>query len=78
MQSIRQKKWSFNGAPLDVNVSVGVANFAEGNSTSDLVRLADQALLEAKRMGKNRIILHESGGKEQFTAIETDDFQAPP
>jgi diguanylate cyclase (GGDEF)-like protein len=47
-----------------VTVSIGVARYPEhGQTVADLWRAANQALLEAKRSGKNRIVsFHSRGG----------------
>ncbi len=43
--------------PLHITISGGVATFPEdGDSTTDLIRVADQALYEAKQTGRNRIV----------------------
>lgn len=44
------------GATLSVTVSIGVAVFWPDMSETDLVARADEALLRAKREGKNRVI----------------------
>ncbi len=43
-----------------VTVSVGVAEYQEGESGDDLLRHADKALYGAKRNGRNRVIATES------------------
>ncbi|HMM36786.1 MAG TPA: diguanylate cyclase, partial [Thermoanaerobaculia bacterium] len=45
------------GAPLRVTVSIGVAAFVRGERLEDLVARADAALYEAKRSGKNRVVV---------------------
>ena len=43
--------------PLRVTISGGVANFPQdGGSTTDLIRVADEALYQAKQSGRNRIV----------------------
>lgn len=45
------------GAPLRVTASIGVAAFVRGERLEDLVARADAALYEAKRAGKNRVVV---------------------
>jgi diguanylate cyclase (GGDEF)-like protein len=47
-----------DGQPLTVTASIGVSNYPAPDitSTDDLVRVADGALYQAKRTGKNRVI----------------------
>lgn len=47
----------YAGAPLRVTVSIGVAAFVRGERLEDLVARADAALYEAKRSGKNRVVV---------------------
>jgi diguanylate cyclase (GGDEF)-like protein/PAS domain S-box-containing protein len=53
---------SFRGAPLGaVTISIGVAMFpAQGENPEALLRRADEALYEAKRGGRNRVVLASS------------------
>jgi diguanylate cyclase (GGDEF)-like protein len=47
---------AFNGAP-PVTASVGVVSFTETSaSAEELLRKADQAMYEAKRMGKDQVV----------------------
>lgn len=44
--------------PLKVTISGGLASYpADGDSTTDLLRKADEALYKAKQTGRNRIVL---------------------
>lgn len=50
-----------HAAPIHLTTSCGVATYpADGRSTTELLHAADDALYEAKRQGRNRIILAES------------------
>jgi len=45
-------------SPLKVTISGGVATYpADGDSTTDLLRKADEALYKAKQTGRNRIVV---------------------
>jgi diguanylate cyclase (GGDEF)-like protein len=44
-----------------VTISIGVAEYQEGESGDDLLKRADKALYSAKRNGRNRVIAAESG-----------------
>lgn len=48
-----------NGEPLKVTISLGVASFPNPHvkKLDDLIRLADDALLDSKRQGRNRIAI---------------------
>lgn len=47
---------SSNVPPLNVTVSIGVAQLAPGQNESDLVLAADQAMYAAKTLGRNRVV----------------------
>ena len=55
--------YRFDGVDRPVTVSIGVSCYpSEGiEGLEDLVRRADEALYEAKRAGKNRVILWRMG-----------------
>jgi diguanylate cyclase (GGDEF)-like protein len=42
---------------VSLTASCGVAEYALGESTRDLINRADEALYEAKRLGKNRVVI---------------------
>jgi diguanylate cyclase (GGDEF)-like protein len=50
-------------SPLTVTVSGGVSTYpADGDTTTDLLRMADESLYEAKQTGRNRIALRKEFG----------------
>ena len=44
------------GVPLDMTVSIGVADSRDGDAVSDVVERADAAMYAAKRAGRNRTV----------------------
>ena len=55
-----------DGEPLKVTVSVGVASFPkDGDDPHSLMKKADAALYEAKRRGRNRVVLSGEGRKKK-------------
>ncbi len=53
---VDETRFVFEGAQIDVTVSLGVAEWTEGlESAEEIVRLADAKLYEAKRLGRNRV-----------------------
>lgn len=56
--------------PVNITISVGISMFpADGRSTSDLVRAADEALYEAKNSGRNRITVYRRV-KSNFDSVD--------
>ena len=50
-------------SPLPMTISGGVATYPrDGDTTADLLRVADKALYKAKQTGRNRIVLTEEFG----------------
>ena len=57
--------------PLKVTISGGVANFPQdGGSTTDLIRVADEALYQAKQSGRNRIVKAQQLGLDGKPLLE--------
>jgi diguanylate cyclase (GGDEF)-like protein len=51
---------------LKITLSIGVSSFPEHTGTmQDLVQLADNALYQAKRSGRNRVCLHKDRGQAE-------------
>lgn len=71
---IAEKEMGSDGSPLKVTVSVGVASFpTDGDDPHSLMKRADAALYEAKRRGRNRVVMSGEGRKKkrQETPQET-------
>ena len=61
-EQIRESVASTPFSPVPrVTVSIGIADYMQGESGDDLLRRADKALYGAKRNGRNRVIAAESG-----------------
>jgi diguanylate cyclase len=56
-QAVELRDWESIQQGLAVTVSGGIAAVRTGESVTDLVRRADAALYEAKRRGRNRVVL---------------------
>jgi len=54
-ETIRQKVQRFDfGIPQEITVSLGVAEYRDGQSVDELIEIVDAALYEAKHAGRNR------------------------
>jgi len=64
------------GDTMQVTVSVGVGSAAPtiGRTPQGVVQLADEALYEAKRTGRNRVVVK---GAEAYRLLETGAFKGP-
>ena len=61
--------------PLKVTISGGVANFPQdGGSTTDLIRVADEALYQAKQSGRNRIVKAQQLGLDGKPLLEVEEI----
>jgi diguanylate cyclase (GGDEF)-like protein len=55
-----------DGTRIDVTVSAGVASYPGGaHDEQELVELADRALYESKRRGRNRVTVHTGVAQER-------------
>ncbi len=56
VKAIAAYRFRFEGGSLQFTLSCGVAEFTAGDTVESVVQRADEALYEAKRKGKNRVI----------------------
>jgi diguanylate cyclase (GGDEF)-like protein len=56
IDTVRNHTFRFEKFAYSVRISVGVAGLLDKDAAKDLVRRADEALLEAKRQGRDRIV----------------------
>jgi diguanylate cyclase (GGDEF)-like protein len=65
-KQIADKEMGDDGNSLKVTVSVGVASFPrDGEDSHSLMKRADAALYEAKRRGRNRVVLSGESRKKK-------------
>jgi diguanylate cyclase (GGDEF)-like protein len=63
---IAEKEMGSDGNPLKVTISIGVASFPkDGDDPHSLMKRADAALYEAKRRGRNRVVLSGESRKKR-------------
>ncbi len=69
-----------DGTPVPLRISCGVAAFPELHvkTATELILLADGALYEAKRQGRNRCLLDEGGGTYRTPDGEVVESEDPP
>ncbi|BBD07340.1 sensor domain-containing diguanylate cyclase [Desulfovibrio ferrophilus] len=53
--------YDFPGVPQVISASFGVAQATAGESTSSLLKRVDEALYQAKHLGRNRVVLSSPG-----------------
>jgi diguanylate cyclase (GGDEF)-like protein len=55
-RGIESLPFAFDGRPVPLTVSIGCADLLAGEDPAGAIRRADEALYEAKRAGRNRIV----------------------
>ncbi|MDH5790243.1 MAG: GGDEF domain-containing protein, partial [Nitrospinota bacterium] len=59
----RRRAKKNNGKKVQITISIGLANPTKKTKTAeDVIKLSDQALYQAKRKGRNRVIIWETEG----------------
>lgn len=69
-----------------VTISVGVAQYHDGEALSQFLRRADMGVYQAKGTGRNRVVAQEfdpasergEGGVDRFSDLDSDDPLPPP
>lgn len=67
-QNIRRPFLPREGIILDLSTSIGVSFLEDGVDAEELVRRADQAMFAAKRSGRDRIEVYDSGARDKGAA----------
>lgn len=67
LKNVRKQEFNFGGELLTVTTSIGCAGNSDVASSSpdDLVKAADIALYEAKKCGRNRVVMYSSAAAER-------------
>jgi diguanylate cyclase (GGDEF)-like protein len=63
---VAEQRFEGDGEPVEVTISVGVASYPEsGEDAETVIRNADEALYEAKKRGRNQVILAAANSKKK-------------
>lgn len=54
--TVAEKDFSYNGTPLQITFSAGIAEYQQGVQVDDLINTADRLLYKAKDGGKNMVV----------------------
>jgi diguanylate cyclase (GGDEF)-like protein len=68
----REVAKEFREFPVPISVSVGIAETAPGEDAEALVRAANRALFAAKRLGRDRCVVHHTETLEMLDALAED------
>lgn len=78
VQKIANADLETGDGPIRITVSGGVAEYQEGDSLATAFRRADEALYEAKNLGRNRVRIAPTTSATGFPANETFPTPASP
>jgi diguanylate cyclase (GGDEF)-like protein len=67
LKNVRKQEFNFGGELVTVTVSIGCAGNSDVSTSNpdDLVKVADVALYEAKKAGRNRVVIYSGGAGER-------------
>lgn len=66
----KSKKKLPNGKKVQVTISIGLASpDARAKTPDEVIKLSDQALYQAKKKGRNRVMVWETEGKKSATSV---------
>ncbi|MEO1995570.1 MAG: diguanylate cyclase, partial [Planctomycetaceae bacterium] len=68
-------RYLIDGIELDVTASFGVAEIETGDSAESIIRRADAAMYQAKRLGRNRVSSLSSGSEDDQSTEEDNSSQ---
>jgi diguanylate cyclase (GGDEF)-like protein len=65
-RKVGEQRFEGDGEAIEVTISVGVASYPEnGEDAETVIRNADEALYEAKKLGRNQVILADANTKKK-------------
>jgi diguanylate cyclase (GGDEF)-like protein len=67
-ETVKAAEFCFEGVSCDLSISIGGATFVQRTSFSELYKLADKQLYDAKRKGRNRVELCQLASSAPLSA----------
>jgi len=59
---IEAEVFSFDGEDIRITISLGIASMTDQQEPNEFIKIADAALYQAKRGGRNRVVIYEPAG----------------